>query len=925
MKKLLILLVPILLLSGASGALWWKYGRVHDPLIRAQDLIDKGDLRSAAIELRSVLRDNPNNAAAHYRMGITAQRLGDPVAAEKEFKSARDRGFDIRLINLPLAQAYMAQGHFRELLRDFPTQGLPADQAAPLLTLRAMAHLSLGDAKAALATAGDAERQSPQFVEAALASARILVSTQDTPGAEAKIERALQLNPRSTEALIMRGQLQNIRGDHLRATETFDTALAFNPRSLSARLERANLLIMDGKDARARADIEEALRLEPRSSMAIFLRAVLAVKAENFAAADSDLTKIATIIARFPRGLFFYAITKFNIGQAEQAADAANKFLAKNQTDPDAIKLYSRIELAGRRTAGVITLLTRSQQAGLADADMLDLLATAYAMAGKPDGALANLERAAALAPLNTTILTRLATLRLNLGDADRAAGEFERVLDISPQQTEAAEQLVLAALSSGDPDRATIGLGRLRKIQGESESVGNLAALIRMAQLDLAGATTILQDTIEAFPDTIQPRINMARVLILQDRTLEAQVLLNEVLDRKPAEYSALSSLVGLLVADGKLNPALRRLQAAHAAAPGDADITIALANHQIRMDDPRKAFALIDEVLKLQEGNTALLAAKARLCLSLGQTEEAEAAYRRIIDASPLDSASRRAIADIRLDAQDPQGALTILDDGLRADPGNIDLMQAQLKIALKTGGIEQALATADKLTLNPANMPNARWLRGDALMAAGRFIDAVPAYTADFRAEPTTQSLARLVSAYNAAGRANQSTLILRDWLAKNPTDAAAAEMLAPLDLIARRFFDAEKHLTIILAQRPSDATALNNLAWVYLQRTDPRARIVAQKAYLLKPTPETADTLGWILVTTGSPAIGLTLLRQAYGPLRTDPTVSYHIAGADNETGRTEDAIAALRPVLESPAEFDERPAAQALLAKLTAPK
>ena len=925
MKKLLILLIPILLLSGAGGALWWKYGRQRDPLSRAQELIDKGDLRGAALELRTSLRENPNNAGAHYRMGIVAQRLGDAVAAEKEFKIARERGFETRLINQPLAQAYMSQGRFRELLRDFPTQGLPADQAAPLLTMRAMAQLSLGDAKAALATANDAERQQPQSVEAALASARILITTKDIPGAESKIERALQLNPRSPEALIMKGQLQNLRGDRLRATETFDSVLAFNPRNLTARLERANLLIMDGKDARAKDDIEEALRIEPRSSMAIFLRAVLSVKAENYTAADSDLTKIANFIGRFPRGLFFYAITKYNIGQAEQASDAANKFLAKNQTDPDAIKLYCRIELAGRRTAGVITLLTRAQQAGLADADMLDLLATAFAMAGKLDLALSNLERASALAPQNAGILTRLAALRLNMGDAPRAAGEFERALDISPKQSDAAEQLVLAAISSGDLDRATLGLGRLRKIQGESETVGNLAALIRMAQLDLAGATAILQDTIKAFPDTIQPRINMARVLTLQDRAAEAQALLNEVLDRKPAEYSALSSLVGLLVADGKLSPALARLEAAHAAAPKDADVTIALANHQIRMNEPRKALALIEEVLKVQDGNIALLAAKARLHLSLGQTEEAEAAYRLVIDANPLDSTSRRAIADIRLDAKDPQGAISVLNDGLRADPGNIDLMQAHLKVALRTGGIEQALATADKLTLNPSNMPNARWLRGDALMAAGRFTDAVPAYTADFRAEPTTQSLSRLVSAYNATGRADQSTLILRDWLAKNPTDAAAAELLASLDLIARRFFEAERQLNVILAQRPSDSTALNNLAWVYLQRSDPRARPIAQKAYLLKPSPEAADTLGWILVTTGEPATGLTLLRQAYSQLRSDPTVSYHIAVAYNETGRPQEAIGVLRPIVQSLAEFDDRPAAQALLTKLTAPK
>ena len=378
MKKLLILLVPILLLASVGGALWWKYGRGADPFARAQEMMDKGDLRSAGLELRAILRGNPNNAAAHYRLGQVAQRTGDPVAAEKEYKLAREKGFETRLLNVPLAQTYMAQGHYRELLRDFPTQGLPADQAAPLMTTRAMAQMSLGDVKGALATASDAERQAPQSVDAALATARIMVTTKDYAGAEAKVERALQLDSRSQDALIMKGQLLNLKGDRVRATEAFDAVLAFNPRNLNGRLERANILIMDGKDVRAKADVDEAIRIQPRSSMAIFLRGVLAVKAEDYAAADADLSKVANFLARFPRGFFFYAITKYNIGQAEQASDSANKYLARNPNDPDAIKLYSRIELASRRSAGVIGLLTKSQQAGIADADMLDQIGRAH-------------------------------------------------------------------------------------------------------------------------------------------------------------------------------------------------------------------------------------------------------------------------------------------------------------------------------------------------------------------------------------------------------------------------------------------------------------------------------------------------------------------------------------------------------------------
>jgi Flp pilus assembly protein TadD len=158
-----------------------------------------------------------------------------------------------------------------------------------------------------------------------------------------------------------------------------------------------------------------------------------------------------------------------------------------------------------------------------------------------------------------------------------------------------------------------------------------------------------------------------------------------------------------------------------------------------------------------------------------------------------------------------------------------------------------------------------------------------------------------------------------------MAKHPTDAVAAEALASLDLVARRFFDAERALQVVLSQRPSDSVALNNLAWVYQQRNDSRAQAVAQKSYLLNPTPEAADTLGWILVTGGNPTTGLALLRQARAQLPRDPTVTYHLAVALKETGRTEDAVKLLGPIVNGLQNFDDRPAAAKLLAELSQAK
>src|SRR5271169_3933396 len=128
MKKLLLILLPVFILVAVSGGVWWKYGRHRDPFANAQLLIEKGDVRAALLELRNIVKVSPQNVTAHYRLGQVELQLGDPVAAEKELKQARDMGFDTRAVNMLLAEAYLAQNKQKELLREFSPQGLPPEQ-----------------------------------------------------------------------------------------------------------------------------------------------------------------------------------------------------------------------------------------------------------------------------------------------------------------------------------------------------------------------------------------------------------------------------------------------------------------------------------------------------------------------------------------------------------------------------------------------------------------------------------------------------------------------------------------------------------------------------------------------------------------------------------------------------------------------------
>jgi Flp pilus assembly protein TadD len=177
------------------------------------------------------------------------------------------------------------------------------------------------------------------------------------------------------------------------------------------------------------------------------------------------------------------------------------------------------------------------------------------------------------------------------------------------------------------------------------------------------------------------------------------------------------------------------------------------------------------------------------------------------------------------------------------------------------------------------------------------------------------------------------------ILESWLRREPKDSASLSLLAQIDLNAGRTDAAERRLSAVVEQSPTDAVALNNLAWALTLRGGAanleRAKALAERAYFLFPTAESADTLGWVLVQSGEARRGLPLLREAVAARRItaqpatpgnapgDPGMAYRLAFALNANGEKAEALKTLEPVLAENPTFPERAAAEQLLATLKA--
>jgi FimV-like protein len=116
--------------------------------------------------------------------------------------------------------------------------------------------------------------------------------------------------------------------------------------------------------------------------------------------------------------------------------------------------------------------------------------------------------------------------------------------------------------------------------------------------------------------------------------------------------------------------------------------------------------------------------------------------------------------------------------------------------------------------------------------------------------------------------------------------------------------------------------SNASALNNLAWIYDETGDDRALQTAEQAYRLRPeSPAIADTLGWIHLKSGNAEAALGFLKQAAEAVPLNPEIQYHLAMAYVETGDQESAKKILADLVESDRDIPNRQAAAQALAEL----
>ncbi len=909
--------------------LWPAMAGAVDYLADAQRLMAAGDLPAARLQLRNAIKAQPMNAAAHYRLGQVDLQLGDAPAAEKEAQTAQEQGYDEAAALTLRASAYLNEGRYRDLLRDFPAGQGATDVAAATMTARGQAQLQLDHADLAADSFAEAHRLAPGAVAPLLGEAQVALINKDRATALQKVTAALQIDPASAEALQRQSSLLAEAGDKAGAIAAADKAVAAAPGQYAFRLDRAGLLIAFNQNTEARADVDAVLALAPGNARATYFRAVLLLRAGQYAAANADLDRLSSFISQYPGAYLVQALVKQQMGQTEQALDAATRYVGRSPGEPRGVLLLAELQMQSKRPDKAVETLTPLVDASTDNPAIYDLRGAALTRLGRLQDALRDYQKALALRPDDATLLSHVGAAELALNQTDGAASALGRSVSLAPAQPQTEALLAMAQLDAGRFDDAQKTIDQLRTQQGGTEAVGILAGGVDLAQFNLPAAQQAFEAVLHEHPDSVAARLSLARVALLQGRDADVASLMGEVLQREPAREPVVTDLTAQLLRQGKTADAVSVLERAHAAAPANPRFLARLGGLYISTGEPQKALALATspDGQPAPNGVAAVpaLLVKAEAQLALKQIDAARDTYRQVLAIDHTILFARLQLVRLLMVADDKAGAQMVVQEGLQADPQNEQLLQASVEVDAKGGGLDGALASAAKLNQDPTHQPASFALQGDLYMGAKRFDDAARAYATSLKSTPSLRLALRLARAQLAAGHADQAAQGMRDWLAQHPGDLEAEQVLSDLDITARRLPSAKALLTDLLAKRPNDAKVLNNLAWIDQQSRDPQAALLAQRAYQLAPGPQTADTWGYILATGGGGDHGVSLLRLATLQAPGDPAMQYHLAVAYQAAGQPAEAVKVLTPLIAGPAEFTERPQARQLLTTLAPSK
>lgn len=739
---------------------------------RAQAFLAEQDYDSARIELKNALQKNGSDAPARCLLGRLQLETGNVLDAQKELERGRSLGCDPEMVLPLLAQSYLAQGDFEEVLA-LESEGLGVAPYAHVLALQGIAALFKGQPEQARELVANALEQAPDSAPAQLAQARIEALDGNPALAINIIEKVLAVEPENDEAWRLKGHT-HWRALHLpKAREAFDRAIDTGRLPIADYISRGLINIQMDDYAAAQQDAAALAEIAIHHPGSNYIGGLLLFRAGEYRDAITMLSLGEAAAQKYPLMLFYLAVAHIIDGDAKVAESYAKRFLEMMPDNIEARRLLAVLYMQRDAVEDVEAVLRPVLDFDANDLGALNIMANALLRDDRsdlsmftfdwitktyPDVVLTELlitdglftsrlalsAKAAvqkALKPLPTfpreDIIAILGLLKDSQYEEAVALAESYKWRDltgvaphnvlgnvyVAAKRPKAAREIFEQALKRkpGDPS-ANLNLAKLERkannVEKEREhyeailraNPDHLPAMLSLAVLegregDNGAMADQLREAIDHHPNTIEPRLGLARYYIDSGRPHRVESVFESLKGLQKHSWKVRGLRYNALLMNNKLEEAIALAREEHAYS-ANTQTLMTLVGLYRSAQQPETAIDMLRGWIEMSPEDSS---ARLTLAGDLEATDKAAATeqYRAILRYEPDNVLALNNLAwNIR--ESDPVQALAHIRKAAELAPKRAAVLDSLAVIAHLNGEYEEAsVAIASALAQDPDNL--------------------------------------------------------------------------------------------------------------------------------------------------------------------------------------------------------------------------
>jgi tetratricopeptide (TPR) repeat protein len=650
-------------LTACGGA----QSRFQAHMKRGQALFTEGDYTKASIEFRNALQIEPKDVGARLAAAKADEKLRKPREAFGLYQAVIDASPDNLEAREGQARMLVYANQPEQAVKVLEPAFAKHPNEALLYGLRAAARLQLKNRDGAIADADRALQLAPDNEEVIEVRAGLYKQAGDIAGARTLVEGGVHKLPNSRALRETLVDLELVGKDPQLAEQSLAELIKIAPQEPRYRLQLAVLYSRDKNLDAAQKVLEDAVQalpksVDPKLALVDFIDA-----RRTHAQAEQTLRQF---IEHEPDN---YTL-RLGLGSLQQRA----------KDDKEAIATYEEIvRRAGTEPDG---LIARNRLAAIAaaqgrDADARKLVAEVLQKN-----------------PRDTDALARRAIIELADKDPASAIGDLRAVLRDHPQSVQAQRMLANAYVANGQSALAEQALhAALDVFPDDATTRLELARLLEQTQRG-DEAVTLLEDSVRRAPADAAARAELIRAYLAKQDFDSARKSAEDLKTLLPMNGEGWYYAGMAAVGQKKIDEAQKELLHSLSLQPQATGPMTALARLYVALGQTPKAIELVKNASQLEPSNTQTLNLLGELYLSQHDTKHAVEAFNRVTALAPQWWVPYRNLAAVKLEEKDGAGAIGAYQAGLKAAPGELQLVNELGLLYEKDHRVDEAIALFD-----------------------------------------------------------------------------------------------------------------------------------------------------------------------------------------------------------------------------------